>query len=143
VPSAALRRRLGAEVIGDGGKSAAVGWASHGSCNRALESHRADGMPEIPYPPSFVLAQEHLMRELEDECQALQEARAMDLVHLRTAVQAFAHEVKAEGGSVERALALLRACLKSSGLDLADAAHQQQLSDRTFAWAMEVYYGPS
>lgn len=100
-------------------------------------------MPEIPYPRSFVVAQEHLLRELEDECRALRQAHTMDLRHLRAAVQAFAREVKDEGGSVERALALLRACLKTSGLDLTEAAHEQQLSDRTFAWAMEVYYGPS
>ena len=98
-------------------------------------------MAEVPHPRSFVAAQEHLLRELEDECAALQNAGTMDVDRLRRAVHAFAREVKEEGGSVERAIALMRACFKASGLDHMTAANRQGLTERTFAWTMEEYYG--
>ena len=100
-------------------------------------------MLTIPYPRSYVAAQDHLLRELESECRVLEGGAALRFGRLRAAVQRFAREVKEQRGTVERALALLRACLKASGLDATYSVAQQELNDRTFAWTMEVYYGPS
>ncbi|MGH7718578.1 MAG: hypothetical protein ACREON_07030 [Gemmatimonadaceae bacterium] len=99
-------------------------------------------MPEVPFPQSYAAAQHRLLRELEDECRALRGARTLDLVRLRTVVEEFAREVKDQGGSVERMLALLRACLRSAGISDTSAATAERLNERTFQWALDAYFGP-
>jgi hypothetical protein len=99
-------------------------------------------MADIPYPRSFPAAQAQLLRELDDECRALEKARRMNLAHMRVAVEAFAREVKANGGSIERMLALLRACMRETGISNTGAASRANLDEQAFQWALEVYYGP-
>jgi len=99
-------------------------------------------MPEVPFPQAYAAAQDRLLRELEDECRTLQKARTLDLARLRSAVEEFAREVKTQGGSVERMLALLRACLRAAGIADTSAATIERLNERTFQWALDVYFGP-